>query len=103
MQPLASEEIISFQPALLAPASQVRRCGTPDGTSMESSTVRRGLAMLALSAVTQIARFRGCGGGNDHERITVHIGREDQRSFDTGLAYAVSRRSGRSVGAWDPA
>jgi len=32
-----------------------------------------------------------------------HIGREDQRSFDTSLAYAVSRRFGRSVGAWDPA
>jgi len=30
-------------------------------------------------------------------------GREDQRSFDTSLAYAVSRRFGRSVGAWDPA
>jgi hypothetical protein len=32
-----------------------------------------------------------------------HNGREDQRSFDTSLAYAVSRRFGRSVGAWDPA
>ena len=34
---------------------------------------------------------------------STHIGREDRRSFDTGLAYAVPRRFGRSVGAWDPA
>jgi hypothetical protein len=43
------------------------------------------------------------GAGSDEIGEAVHIGREDQRSFDTGLAYAVSRRFGRSVGAWDPA
>jgi hypothetical protein len=37
------------------------------------------------------------------DAVAVQIGREDQRSFDTSLAYAVSRRFGRSVGAWDPA
>ena len=34
---------------------------------------------------------------------TVQIGRDDERSSDTGLAFVVSRRLGRSVGAWDPA
>jgi hypothetical protein len=41
--------------------------------------------------------------GSFYEPAAVHNGREDQRSFDTGLAYAVSRRFGRGVGAWDPA
>jgi len=30
--------------------------------------------MLAMNAGTQIARFRGCGGGHDYERIAVHTG-----------------------------
>jgi len=32
-----------------------------------------------------------------------HLDRDDQRSTDTRLAFLVSRRLGRSVGAWDPA
>jgi hypothetical protein len=36
-------------------------------------------------------------------QLAAQIGRDDQRSFDTSLAYAASRRFGRSVGAWDPA
>jgi len=36
-------------------------------------------------------------------RVADHIGRDDQRSSDTGLAFVVSRWLGRSVGAWDPA
>jgi hypothetical protein len=35
--------------------------------------------------------------------ISAQNGRDDQRSFDTSLAYAASRWFGRSVGAWDPA
>jgi len=42
-------------------------------------------------------------GGRTDRNPGAHIGREDQRSFATRLAYAVSRRFGRSVGAWDPA
>jgi len=52
---------------------------------------------------TQIIRFGVAPGDRLDNEIAEHIGREDQRSFDTSLAYAVSRWSGRSVGAWDPA
>lgn len=37
------------------------------------------------------------------EPTSAQIGRDDQRSLDTSLAYAVSWWFGRSVGAWDPA
>jgi len=40
---------------------------------------------------------------HDGNRIVDQIGRDDQRSSDTGLAFVVSRWLGRSVGAWDPA
>ena len=36
-------------------------------------------------------------------QLAAQIGRDDERSSDTGLASVVSRWLGRSVGAWDPA
>jgi hypothetical protein len=57
----------------------------------------------ALRVPAQIAQIGIAGDDAARSMLATHIGREDQRSFDTSLASAVWRRFGRSVGAWDPA
>ena len=57
---------------------------------------------LAAAATSGVA-FTDAGLASGVLNTSRQIGRDDQRSSDTRLAFVVSRRLGRSVGAWDPA